>query len=119
MPSRANSPGTVFTCPHQNSVPRWTLGICRTQDGTRWTVGDAYGGSLEPAMAAISAEYGVQFLGIVAAEVVVPDASVLRVIESQPEVWLVDLSIEQVGRSRADLDDIGQNDLYWRLAGWD
>jgi len=31
---------------------------------------------------------------------------------------LEDLSIEQVGRTQSELIDIGQNDLWWWLAGW-
>lgn len=87
-------------------------------DGTRWTVHDRYGTSLQPAMDEVSTEFNVQFLGIVAAEVVVPDGKVLQRTQARADVWLVDLSIEQVGRTRSDLRDLGQNDLYWWLAGW-
>jgi hypothetical protein len=58
-------------------------------------------------------------LGVVAAEVVVADEGVLARVNAFAEVWLVDLSLEQIGRSRPELADVVMNDLYWRLAGWD
>lgn len=87
-------------------------------DGTRWTAADRDATRLQWAMRDIELEFGVEFLGVVAAEVVVPSPSVLANLQAADEVWLVDLSIEQAGRTHSELIDIGQNDLWWWLAGW-
>jgi hypothetical protein len=55
---------------------------------------------------------------VVKRSVRIDDESNLERAQSMDYVWLVDLSIEQAGRSHRDLVKIGQNDLYWWLAGW-
>lgn len=87
-------------------------------DGLRWT----YFGVNEPgiwdAIAADADEQGVSVLGIIAAQVEMPDAAVLDAIQSRADVFLVDLAIEDYARRAAGFD-VNMNDVFWKLAGWD
>ncbi|MBA3877730.1 MAG: hypothetical protein C0498_12555 [Anaerolinea sp.] len=69
-------------------------------------------------MEGLAAEYGLTLQGVVSAEITIADAGRLRLLQDDPRVFLVDLSIEQVRRS-SGLRDVVQNDVYWNLAGWE
>lgn len=88
-------------------------------DGSRLTVGDVYHPGYSQSFAALEADHGVTQMGVTSAEVVVPNATVLQAAFNMPDVWLIDLSLEQVGRAHPELTDVVMNDLYWKLAGWE
>jgi hypothetical protein len=87
--------------------------------GLRWTFGgDNERGVWERAQLAFADE-GVTFVGVVSAEVTVPDRDVLDRVQGDRDVFLVDLSVEDYLRLHPSAQDVGINDLYWLLAGWD
>jgi hypothetical protein len=93
-------------------------GIAIAADGRVWTIGTAYGDTAFVQMEGLAAEYGLTLQGVVSAEITIADAGRLRLLQDDPRVFLVDLSIEQVRRS-SGLRDVVQNDVYWNLAGWE
>jgi len=88
-------------------------------DGQRWTFGGAYDPSLRELVESAAAEEEAGLLGIVAAEVVVPNAAILKAVQRNSAVFLVDLAIADFQRNNQDAVDVSQNDLYWHLAGWE
>lgn len=61
---------------------------------------------------------GVEVLGIVAAYVTVPNQGTLDRVQKSKAVYLVDLSITDYHRHNPGVIEVGQNDVYWLLAGW-
>jgi len=89
------------------------------RSGLRWTIGGAFGPGVEDLVAEAATDAGVELLGIVSAEVIVPDAATLRNVQNDAAVFLVDLSVEDFMRNNPGIQDVSQNDVYWSLAGWD
>lgn len=88
------------------------------EDGLRWTFIGPYSANTPQLMEALAPEDEITMLGVVAAEVTVPDAAALVRLTAEPSVLVIDLSPAYVGRLAADYEDILVNDLYWHLAGW-
>ena len=86
-------------------------------DGVRGTYIGPYSGDSWVQMTALADEFHTSFLGVTSLQVMVPNPSTLEAVGSDPRVYLVDLSIEQVRRSSGKTDVV-MNDLYWHLAGW-
>lgn len=87
--------------------------------GNRMTFGDTYSSDYWRLMAASAKAEGAEMLGIVSAEVFVPDLTAYLDAAEHPDVYLIDLSSEQVRRSDRAVNDVALNDVYWYLAGWD
>lgn len=87
-------------------------------DGLRTTAFAAYSASFGQTLDALFAEAGSAMLGITAATVEVSSADVLTRAEADPDVYVVDLALEQARRANKGTHDFVMNDLYWRLAGW-
>lgn len=87
--------------------------------GARMTFGDAYHPDVWSVMDGLATEENVEMLGVVSAQVVVEDVKTLNALHRHPDVYAVDLSMEQVLRSRPDVEGVLLNDLYWYLAGWE
>lgn len=88
------------------------------EDGLRWTIFMQN----EPGRArradGIALDAGVDLLGIVSVNVTVPNRGTLDRLQNNQDVYLVDLSITDYRRHNPGVMDIGQNDVYWLLAGW-
>lgn len=65
-----------------------------------------------------ASEANVDVIGIVSANVTVPDLATLERLEASGYVYLVDLSIADFKRLNPGASDILQNDVYWSRAGW-
>ncbi len=89
-----------------------------TSSGDRVTYGAPHTATFWSDMAAVAAEKDVHMLGVVAAEVSVRSLEDYKQLAASPYVSLIDLSLEQVRRSRPELQDVVQNDIYWYQAGW-
>lgn len=87
-------------------------------DGLRWTFIGPYSASTPALMEGLAPEDNIPMLGVVAAEITVPDAAALARLTAEPSVFVIDLSPAYVRRLAADYEDILVNDLYWHLAGW-
>lgn len=85
--------------------------------GSRGTYFGLYGGHTWSVMDDIATEFSTSFLGVTAAEVRVRDRAVFDAVSDSPEVFLVDLGVEQARRMTGNTD-IVMNDVYWYLAGW-
>ena len=86
--------------------------------GQRWTFGGDFGDSFSRGLAEASEEQGVRVLGVVSAQVEITSAAALNRLRTSGDVFLVDLSEEQVRRSMPLVSDVVVNDLYWNMAGW-
>ena len=79
------------------------------------------GGPAEPGivdrLVAMATDAGAIYMGVVAAEVVVPDQAAYTAGAAGEHTYLIDLSVEQVRRWRGNNVDVGMNDLYWYFAG--
>lgn len=87
-------------------------------NGTRATFIDRYYPDAFEVMNALAAEEGVGMLGVVAAEVTVPDRNAMNDVLSRPDVFSVDASGEYVLRTQPSVVDTNVSDVYWELAGW-
>jgi len=65
-----------------------------------------------------AAEANVDVLGIVSANVTVPNSATLACLEASGYVYLVDLSIADFRRLNPGAIDVLQNDVFWSRAGW-
>ncbi|MEX0626409.1 MAG: hypothetical protein WD402_07685 [Chloroflexota bacterium] len=65
-----------------------------------------------------ASEANVGVMGIVSANVTVPDLATLERLEASGYVYLVDLSIADFKRQNPGVSDVLQNDVYWSRAGW-
>lgn len=91
--------------------------VTEMYDGVRGTYFGPYSPSVWSQMSAIAEEFSTSFLGVTSAQVLVPNAAVLAAASGSPDVYLIDLSMEQARRTTGKTD-IVMNDLYWQLAGW-
>ena len=87
-------------------------------DGTRLTYSALADATAWERIAAAFAEEEVGSLGVVAVEGMVPDVATLRQIQSDDAVFLVDLSVAHFAQRHPEIRDVGQDGLYWELAGW-
>jgi hypothetical protein len=92
--------------------------VTEKYDGVRGTYFGLYGDHIWTEMDDIAAEFSTSFLGVTAAEVRVPNRAVFDAVAAAPDVYLVDLGVEQARRTSGS-KDIVMNDLYWYLAGWE
>lgn len=65
-----------------------------------------------------ASEAKVDVMGIVSANVTVPDVATLGRLEASGYVYLVDLSIADFKRLNPGANDVVQNDVFWFRAGW-
>lgn len=65
-----------------------------------------------------ASEAKVDVMGIVSANVTVPDIATLGRLEASGYVYLVDLSIADFKRLNPRANDVVQNDVFWFRAGW-
>jgi hypothetical protein len=84
----------------------------------RWTVFAPSGPELATTLDYLFKDADADMLGTISANVVVPNSKVLTSITSDPDVYLVDLSLEQAMRAQPNHKDFVMNDVYWELAGW-
>lgn len=89
------------------------------QDGTRATYRSAYAPSVWHDMATLAAEESAQMLGVISADVLIPSSKSLSAALAHPDVYLVDVTAEQVWRASDRVQDVVTNDVYWELAGWE
>jgi hypothetical protein len=87
-------------------------------DGTRASFGGDYDASFWDSMEDLAAEHGVSMLGVTSATVRIADMQTYRALVRHPDVYLVDLSGDQLRRSNPDVTDVAVDDVYWELAGW-
>jgi hypothetical protein len=85
--------------------------------GLRLTYSNSFGPHVWDQMQRSAVEYGTEMLGVVSAEVTVPSAAAYRRLQARDDVFLIDLSPEQIRRSTPGADP-DMNDLYWHVAGW-
>ena len=73
---------------------------------------------MESDLVSLFEETSTQMLGIVSATVEVASPDALAAVQGDPDVYLVDLAVEQAYRADHGRADVVMNDLYWQLAGW-
>lgn len=88
-------------------------------NGLRWTIFMQDGPDRAQQAEGIALDTGVELLGIVSANVTVPNRGTLVRVQNSRDVFLVDLSITDYRRHNPGVVDVGQNDVYWLLAGWE
>lgn len=88
------------------------------KDGLRWTIFVPNEPGRIQMAEGIAADAGVEVLGIVSANAAVPNQDTLERVQGSNAVYLVDLSITDYRRLNPGVRDVGQNDVYWLLAGW-
>ena len=86
--------------------------------GLRWTFAVANEPTSADFVDHASEDIGVDVLGIVSANVTVPDARTLNRLVRSEVVYLVDLSIADFEAANPGIRAT-QNDVYWILQGWD
>lgn len=87
------------------------------ESGVRRTFIGPYSASTPALVDKLAREDAITMLGVVAAEITVPDADVLARLTAEQSVFVIDLSPEYVRRLAADHEDILVNDLYWHFGG--
>ncbi len=88
------------------------------KDGLRWTVFVQNEAGRAQQADGIAQDAGIVLLGVVSANVTVPNRATLQRLQTSAAVYLVDLSITDYRRHNPGVVDVGQNDVYWDLAGW-
>lgn len=86
--------------------------------GLRMTFGDSYGPEAFDLVASLATEEAVEMLGVTSVEATVPNEQALKSVLRDSDVFLVDMSAEQVRRSDPGVE-AGTNDIYWFVAGWE
>lgn len=87
-------------------------------DGVRTTAFTPYATNFGQSLETLFADAGSAMLGITALTVEVSSANVLTRVGADPDVYVVDLALEQASRANPDNHDFVMNDLFWHLAGW-
>lgn len=88
------------------------------QHGLHWTFGDDYNPAAFEFFQSAARENGVDLLGTVSANAVVPDIEAFNRLVRDSDMLLMDGSAEQVRRSHSIVTDVHLNDIYWQVAGW-
>lgn len=86
--------------------------------GLRWTFIVERSPNWADVLEEMAQEAGVKLLGVIAANIDVPNVASLARVQANESVYLVDLSSEAFRRNNPEISDVGQNDVYWILAGW-